>query len=111
MAKRDAPDSETIFRTQYGEAYDRFPEKMWERAVKLSGVAGGPHTTRHTFASHFLAAEPDMGLLAEVLGHTQLRVTELYAHMLPGRLARARDVVQIAPASEQWTPAVLSKVR
>ncbi|MBP9205305.1 MAG: tyrosine-type recombinase/integrase [Kofleriaceae bacterium] len=63
-----------------------------------AGLNGGVHQLRHTFASHFLAHQPDLVLLAEVLGHSESQVTGLYKHMLPGHLARARNVVNFAPA-------------
>lgn len=58
-------------------------------------LKGGPHTTRHTFAAHFLAARPDMFLLAQLLGHSHTRMTETYSHLLPDHLAQARDVVSL----------------
>jgi hypothetical protein len=45
----------------------------------------------------FLARCPDIYLLAQVLGHSDVAVTRLYAHLLPDHLARARNVVCIAP--------------
>jgi len=36
--------------------------------------------------------------LAQVLGHSDQRVTELYAHLLPGHLARARNAVNLGPS-------------
>jgi site-specific recombinase XerD len=68
---------------------------MFDRARDAAGLEGGVHKLRHTFASHFLAKEPDMYLLAQVLGHSYTQVTERYAHLLPSHLARARDVVSI----------------
>jgi len=38
-------------------------------------------------------------LLAHVLGHSHQRVTELYAHLLPDHLARARNAVNLGPAA------------
>jgi len=35
-------------------------------------------------------------VLAAVLGHSEESVTRLYAHMLPERLAKARNVVSIS---------------
>ncbi len=52
---------------------------------------------RHTFASHFLQKVPDLFLLAQVLGHSHQRLTELYAHLLPDHLARARNAVNLGP--------------
>jgi hypothetical protein len=38
-----------------------------------------------------------MFLLAKILGHSHSRVTEIYSHLLPDHLARARNAVDIAP--------------
>ncbi|HET6613232.1 MAG TPA: tyrosine-type recombinase/integrase [Kofleriaceae bacterium] len=78
-----------------GQRYATWPQNQFDRARKAAGLEGGPHTCRHTYASHFLAACPDLFLLAEVLGHSHTRVTALYAHLLPDHLERARDAVCI----------------
>lgn len=62
------------------------------------GLKGGPYTTRHTFASHFLRAMPDMPLLARVMGHDDTRVTKLYSHLLPEHLAASKNAVNIGAA-------------
>jgi integrase len=87
-----------LFPSRLGGRYAEFPKDAWSRVRERAGVSGGPHTTRHTFASHFLQARPDLFLLAQVLGHSHQRVTELYSHLLPDHLARARNAVNIAPA-------------
>jgi integrase len=86
-----------LFANRSGHRYACWPKDMWERTRDEAGVPGGVHQLRHTFASHFLANEPDMGTLAEILGHSSTRTTELYAHMLPGRFDRAKNAVNIAP--------------
>lgn len=65
-------------------------------AELLRPVVGGPHTLRHTFASHFLEKRPNLYLLGQVLGHSTGRVTELYGHLLPSHLEQARGVVEFA---------------
>jgi hypothetical protein len=69
------------------------PEKSREQAPTFKG---GPHKARHTFASHFLRARPDLFLLGRVLGRSHSRVTELYGHLLPDHLAEARNVEDVA---------------
>lgn len=59
-------------------------------------LTGGPHTLRHTYATAFLSAVPDLFLLGKVMGHSHGRVTELYAHLLPDHLARARNAVDLS---------------
>lgn len=68
--------------------------KRWR--ILAPPVKGGPHTLRHTFATAFLAGNPDLFLLGKIMGHSHERVTELYAHLLPDHLARARNVVSLS---------------
>ncbi len=77
-----------------GEQYAYWPQRAFDRARRAAGLKGGPHTLRHTYASHFLKHNPDLYLLGRVLGHSHGRVTELYAHLLPDALAAARKAVK-----------------
>lgn len=72
-------------------------------AEKVPAITGGPHRARHTFASHFLAAKPDLFLLGKLLGHSHTRVTELYSHLIPEHLAEARNVVSFAAEAQMKT--------
>ncbi len=85
-----------VFATRSGEPYAFWPKLQFDRARKAAGLEGGPHTLRHTFASHFLKEVPDLFLLAQILGHSDARVTKLYSHLLPEHLARARNAVRFA---------------
>jgi len=86
-----------VFSTRDGNRCAFWPKLQFDRARKAAGLKGGPHTLRHTFASHFLKQVPDLFLLARVLGHSDTRVTKLYAHVLPEHLARARNAVRFGP--------------
>jgi integrase len=77
----------------HGGRYLAFPEELWRRARDKAGLSGGPHQLRHSFASLFLQAVPDLFLLGQILGHSTGRMTELYSHLLPGHLDRARNAV------------------
>ena len=118
-----------LFTNRKGERYVFWPQRAFDRARKAAGVQegcsdcrltkdeagewidavacskhgieGGPHTTRHTFASHFLAGCPDLFLLAKILGHSTSYVTELYGHLLPDHLQRARNVVKFGLKSAE----------
>jgi len=87
-----------VFPSRAGSRFAMWPTKRWERVRDAAGLKGGVHQLRHTFASHFLARQPDLLLLAEVLGHSDTAVTGLYKHMLPDHLSRARNVVNFTPA-------------
>jgi integrase len=72
-----------------------FPDRRFTEVRDAAGLKGGPHTCRHTFASMFLAAGGSLFELSALLGHTASRTTELYAHLLPGHLERARGRVNL----------------
>jgi integrase len=94
-----------LFPTRHGGRYAEFPKDAFAAVRTAAGLVGGPHTLRHTFASLFLASCPDMFLLAQVLGHSHARITELYSHLLPGHLARAKNAVDLGPRTMATTMA------
>jgi integrase len=87
------PGCDFVFPNRSRKPYAFWPQRAFDRARVAAGLAGGPHTLRHTYASHFLFNCPDLDLLARVLGHSHTYVTRLYAHLLPERLERARLAV------------------
>jgi integrase len=87
-----------LFQTRHGGPHRWWPRERFDRARKAAKLRGGPHTLRHTFASHFLRAVPDLYLLAKVLGHSHERMSATYAHLLPTHLERAREAVNLGPA-------------
>lgn len=49
----------------------------------------GMHKLRHTFASHLVQAGVDLYRVSKLLGHSSIKMTEIYAHLAPADLKSA----------------------
>ena len=78
-----------LFLSVRGKPLNR--EWIWavvKEAARLAGIDKDiyPHMLRHSFASHLLVNGADLRVIQEMLGHSDLRTTEIYTHVENERL-------------------------
>lgn len=87
LLKTHSPD--TLFLSRTGHGLDRID--LWRIVKKYALRAGMPkgltvHTLRHCFATHLLSGGVDLRTLQEMLGHADIKTTQIYTHVDQDRL-------------------------
>lgn len=76
--------------------------KAFKRAQKLAGMTKilPPHSLRHTWASHMIAAGEDIAAVSKHLGHANVGITlTIYTHFLPKAKRRTSSVMDRSRAN------------
>ncbi len=76
--------TQALFLSRKGTALtDRSIRRIVVKYSREAGIDGkvGPHTLRHSFATHLLQSGADLRIIQELLGHGSLSSTQVYTHL------------------------------
>jgi integrase/recombinase XerD len=73
-----------VFLNRFGQKLSR--QSVWIMIQKYVQAAGihkrvGPHSFRHSFATHLIEGGADLRAVQEMLGHADISTTQIYTHL------------------------------
>lgn len=87
------PDDFLLASERGGRLTERTAQIVFERALKKAGIAKAAtfHSLRHSFATHLLENGVDVRYVQELLGHANIRTTQVYTHLTNVALRNIRS--------------------
>lgn len=79
-----------------------FLSKTFTKILKSCKIMGASlHTLRHTFASHLAMAGVPLDVIRDLLGHSSVQITEIYAHLAPDHIKAAVEKLPKVEGDQQ----------
>lgn len=85
--------SDYLFPGRNGHISVRDVQKIIQNAARKAQIKKNvsPHTLRHSFGTHLLDSGTDIRVIQELLGHSQLSTTQIYANISKEQLKKIRS--------------------
>jgi integrase/recombinase XerD len=87
------PDRYLFESERGGRLTERTAQKIFERALREVGIKKPAtfHSLRHSFATHLLETGTDVRYVQELLGHANIRTTQIYTQVTNPRLKNIKS--------------------
>jgi len=108
---RGQVDDQRVFLSRYGKPLTRFGihdivtrhvRKLIAERPELRKKRVGPHTIRHTTATHLLRAGVDINTIRAWLGHVSIETTNVYAEIDLEMKAKALKMCEAKRKQKRW---------
>lgn len=101
VGRQKGKNPEYVFTSPTGKQIH--PDKIYhalKAALEKCGIEGDVHKLRHTFASNLTMKGVDLASVAQLLGHTDVKTTQIYTHLSPTHIREAVGKLGDDPEAE-----------